>query len=41
LQSNEWYPALAQNNVNVVAGALSEVKGKQLIASDGSTLRLM
>lgn len=37
LQSNEWYPALAQNNVNVVAGALSEVNGKQLIASDGTT----
>ena len=37
LQSNEWYPALAQDNVNVVAGALSEVKGKQLIASDGTT----
>ncbi|MFK4205613.1 flavin-containing monooxygenase [Acinetobacter junii] len=37
LQSNEWYPTLAQDNVNVVAGALSEVKGKQLIASDGSS----
>lgn len=37
LQSNEWYPALAQANVDVVAGALSEVKGNTLIGSDGST----
>ncbi|XID74253.1 flavin-containing monooxygenase [Alkanindiges sp. WGS2144] len=37
LQSNEWYPALAQTNVEVVRGALSEIKGNTLIGSDGSS----
>ena len=31
LQSNEWYPALAQNNVTLLSSALAEVKGTQLI----------
>lgn len=35
LQSNEWYPALAQPNVEVVAAALSEVKDNRLFTSDG------
>ncbi|MEL0028240.1 MAG: cyclohexanone monooxygenase, partial [Perlucidibaca sp.] len=36
LQSNDWYPALAQANVEVVASALREVSGNTLIAADGS-----
>ena len=36
LISNDWYPALVQPNVDVVAGALREVRGRTLIASDGS-----
>lgn len=36
LQSNDWYPALAQPNVEVVASALREVRGQTLIAGDGS-----
>lgn len=36
LQSNEWYPALAKPNVDVVAGALTEVKGSTLTGSDGT-----
>ncbi len=36
LQSNNWYPALAQNNVEVIASALAEVQGNTLIAEDGS-----
>jgi len=35
LQSNNWYPALAQNNVEVIASGLSEIKGNTLIASNG------
>jgi cation diffusion facilitator CzcD-associated flavoprotein CzcO len=35
LQSNEWYPALAQNNVTLLSSALAEVKGTQLISSEG------
>lgn len=37
LQSNEWYPALVQPNVNVVHSGVSEIKGNTIIASDGST----
>ncbi len=37
LQSNDWYPALAQANVEVVASGLREVRGKTLIATDGSS----
>ncbi len=36
LQSNEWYPALAQSNVNVVAHGLQSVQGNTLTAADGS-----
>jgi cation diffusion facilitator CzcD-associated flavoprotein CzcO len=35
LQSNNWYPALAQDNVNVIASGLAEIKGHTLIASNG------
>jgi len=35
LQSNNWYPALAQDNVEVIASGLSEIKGNTLIASNG------
>ena len=35
LQSNNWYPALAQKNVDVIASGLAEVKGNTLIAANG------
>ena len=35
LQSNTWFRALAQQNVNVVGG-IAEVQGDRLIAADGS-----
>jgi len=37
LQSNDWYPALVKANVNVISSALAEVRGKTLIAADGSS----
>lgn len=37
LQSNNWYPALAQKNVEVIASGLAEVKGNTLIASNGES----
>ncbi|MER6913208.1 NAD(P)/FAD-dependent oxidoreductase [Streptomyces sp. NPDC000594] len=36
LLSNEYYPALARPNVEVVASGLQEVSGSTLIAADGS-----
>ncbi len=36
LQSNEWYPALAQSNVEVLRTGVQEIKGNAVIASDGS-----
>ena len=36
LLSSTYYPALAQDNVNVVASGLSEVRGSTLVASDGT-----
>ena len=36
LISNKWYPALAQPNVEVVAAGVSEVRGRAVIASDGT-----
>ncbi len=36
LQSNTWYPALAQPNVTVTSD-VKEIRGNTLIASDGST----
>jgi cation diffusion facilitator CzcD-associated flavoprotein CzcO len=36
LQSNSWYPALAQPNVTVTSD-VKEIRGNTLIASDGST----
>ena len=35
LQSNNWYPSLAQPNVDVIASGLAEVQGNVLIASNG------
>lgn len=35
LQSNNWYPALAQKNVDVIASGLSKIEGNTLIASNG------
>lgn len=37
LQSNHWYPALAQKNVDVIASGLTEVKGNRLIAENGES----
>ncbi|MEV5435215.1 NAD(P)/FAD-dependent oxidoreductase [Streptomyces sp. NPDC052682] len=37
LLSSEYYPALAQPNVDVVASGLSEVRGSTVVAADGST----
>ncbi|RSO07909.1 cyclohexanone monooxygenase [Streptomyces sp. WAC 06783] len=36
LLSNSYYPALTQPNVDVVASGLKEVRGKVLVASDGT-----
>ncbi|GAA4805293.1 NAD(P)/FAD-dependent oxidoreductase [Streptomyces ziwulingensis] len=36
LLSSEYYPALAQPNVDVVASGLSEVRGSTLVAADGT-----
>ncbi len=36
LLSSEYYPALAQPNVDVVASGLSEVRGSMLVAADGT-----
>ncbi|WP_433847844.1 flavin-containing monooxygenase [Acinetobacter proteolyticus] len=36
LQSNQWYPALAKSNVEVLRCGVEEVRGNTLIASDGS-----
>jgi cation diffusion facilitator CzcD-associated flavoprotein CzcO len=36
LISNDWYPALAEPNVEVVAGGVREIRGRTIIASDGS-----
>lgn len=36
LLSNTYYPALAQHNVDVVTGGLSEVRGNTVVGSDGT-----
>ncbi|MEV5887247.1 NAD(P)/FAD-dependent oxidoreductase [Streptomyces sp. NPDC052020] len=36
LLSNDYYPALARPNVDVVASGLAEVRGSTLVAADGS-----
>ena len=36
LLSNDYYPALAQPNVDVVASGLKEVRGSTLVAADGT-----
>lgn len=35
LSSNDWYPALARDNVDVVPQAVSSIEGNHIIASDG------
>lgn len=37
LQSNNWYPALAQKNVDVIPSGLAQVKGNTLIAANGES----
>lgn len=37
LQSNDWYPALVQPNVDVVRSGIREIKGNTIITSDGGT----
>lgn len=37
LQSNDWYPALVQPNVDIVHSGVREVKGNKIIASDGTS----
>jgi cation diffusion facilitator CzcD-associated flavoprotein CzcO len=39
LLSNDYYPALAQPNTDVVAAGLAEVRGSTLVASDGTEAR--
>ena len=36
LPTNEWYPALAQPNVEVVTGGLTEVRPHSVVAEDGT-----
>jgi cation diffusion facilitator CzcD-associated flavoprotein CzcO len=36
LPTNEWYPALAQPNVEVVTGGLTEVRPNSVVAEDGT-----
>ena len=36
LPTNEWYPAIAQPNVEVVTGGLTEVRARSVVAEDGT-----
>lgn len=36
LPSNDWYPTLAKANVELIAGGLAEVRGRTVVAADGS-----
>ena len=36
LPTDEWYPALAQPNVEVITGGLTEVRPQSVVAEDGS-----
>jgi cation diffusion facilitator CzcD-associated flavoprotein CzcO len=38
LQSNEWYPALARPNVDVVTGAVARVEPDAVVLADGTRL---
>jgi cation diffusion facilitator CzcD-associated flavoprotein CzcO len=40
LPTNEWYPALAKPNVEVVAGGLTEVRPRSVVAEDGTELEV-
>ncbi len=37
IPSNHWYPTLAKKNVELVSGGLAEVRGKTVIAGDGTS----
>jgi cation diffusion facilitator CzcD-associated flavoprotein CzcO len=36
LISNDWYPAITRPNVEVIPAGLSEVKGRRVVAADGT-----
>ncbi len=36
LSSNDWYPALARDNVDVISQAVCSIEGDRIIAADGS-----
>ncbi len=36
LPSNRWYPALQRDNVELLTGGLKEVRGRTIVAGDGS-----
>jgi cation diffusion facilitator CzcD-associated flavoprotein CzcO len=36
LPTDEWYPALAQPNVEVITGGLTEVRSRSVVAEDGT-----
>nr|MDQ2898047.1 NAD(P)/FAD-dependent oxidoreductase [Actinomycetota bacterium] len=36
LPSNYWYPTLAKPNVELIAGGLAEVRGRTVVAADGT-----
>jgi cation diffusion facilitator CzcD-associated flavoprotein CzcO len=40
LPANEWYPALAQPNVEVVSGGLTEVRPRSVVAEDGTEVEV-
>ena len=39
LPSNEWYPALAQPNVEVVTDGIREVRAHSIVTADGTRAR--
>jgi cation diffusion facilitator CzcD-associated flavoprotein CzcO len=40
LPTDEWYPALAQPNVEVICGGLTEVRPNSVVAEDGTELEV-
>ena len=36
LSSNDWYPALARDNVSVIPHGVASIDGNCIVASDGS-----
>ncbi|NVO54262.1 NAD(P)/FAD-dependent oxidoreductase [Rhodobacteraceae bacterium B1Z28] len=39
LSSNDWYPALARDNVSVIPQGVASIQGNKIIAADGSETR--